>query len=92
MPLLHPKDENDTGSAAGDLLHPLCQLQQTASCNAIKTVSRNNTRRDNERALELLAAAAEVNQAVRLAANPLRDGAAVPQRGPMVRGRRAWVW
>ena len=70
--------------------HKHCQQCKTLPSDAVNTLSRDAG--NNERALELLAAAAEINQAVRLAANALRDGAAVPQRGKVVRGRRARVW
>ena len=70
-----------------------CQLHHSCArsrSDAVDTSSRDA--RNNKRALELLAAAAEITQAVRLAADPLRDGAAVPERGAVVRGRRARVW
>ena len=70
--------------------HKHCQQCKTLPSDAVNTLSRDAG--NNERALELLATPTKTNQAVRLATKPLRDGAAVPQRRPMVRGRRARVW
>ena len=94
MPLHHIRPENSTSTASirasiADPAHAAHSCARRRS-DAVDTPSRDA--RNNERALELLAAPTKINQAVRLAANPLRDGAPVPQRRQVVRGRRARVW
>ena len=76
MPLHHIRPENSTSCAYAPALQDPASYTTAVHAVAAMPPSRD-ARRDNKRPLELLAAAAEITQAVRLAANALR--ATAPQ-------------
>ena len=85
--LLHREPENGTSKPSATarpckLHHTLCSAKTLPMCR--QKASSRDARRNNKRPLELLAAAAEINQAVRLAANPLR------RRAPQFRSVVQW--